>query len=152
MRCLLNIWGVMLFLRLTWVIGQCGISKDVFRPKQLWNLLVWWIYANITDLFHHSLHLLPQFLTCETCSHVRRICCIKSIASSNAHFQMHLLVLPLIRQKTFSIVRASRSRSRSFGDRLPGTVIGIGNINQKTVCLLQSRVCWWSRCATLSPA
>ena len=30
-RCLLNIWGTMLFLRLTWVIGQCGIwqvSKD----------------------------------------------------------------------------------------------------------------------------
>ena len=27
MRCLLNIWGVMLFLRLTWVIGQCGIGK-----------------------------------------------------------------------------------------------------------------------------
>ena len=27
MRCLLNIWGVMLFLRLTWVIGQCGICK-----------------------------------------------------------------------------------------------------------------------------
>ena len=24
-RCLLNIWGTMLFLRLTWVIGQCGI-------------------------------------------------------------------------------------------------------------------------------
>ena len=22
MRCLLNIWGVMLFLRLTWVVGQ----------------------------------------------------------------------------------------------------------------------------------
>ena len=27
MRCLLNIWGVMLFLRLTWVIGQCGIGE-----------------------------------------------------------------------------------------------------------------------------
>ena len=25
MRCLLNIWGTMLFLRLTWVIGQAGI-------------------------------------------------------------------------------------------------------------------------------
>ena len=24
MTCLLNIWGVMLFLRLTWVIGQAG--------------------------------------------------------------------------------------------------------------------------------
>ena len=24
MRCLLNIWGVMLFLRLTWVVGQAG--------------------------------------------------------------------------------------------------------------------------------
>ena len=27
MRCLLNIWGVMLFLRLTWVVGQAGLSK-----------------------------------------------------------------------------------------------------------------------------
>ena len=27
MPCLLNIWGVMLFLRLTWVMGQCGIGK-----------------------------------------------------------------------------------------------------------------------------
>ncbi|CAG0890209.1 unnamed protein product [Cyprideis torosa] len=26
MRCLLNIWGVMLFLRMTWVIGQAGIG------------------------------------------------------------------------------------------------------------------------------
>jgi solute carrier family 12 (sodium/potassium/chloride transporter), member 2 len=24
MRCLLNIWGVMLFLRLSWVVGQAG--------------------------------------------------------------------------------------------------------------------------------
>ncbi|XP_059080861.1 bumetanide-sensitive sodium-(potassium)-chloride cotransporter-like isoform X2 [Tigriopus californicus] len=29
MRCLLNIWGVMLFLRLTWVIGQCGILQGL---------------------------------------------------------------------------------------------------------------------------
>jgi hypothetical protein len=27
MKCLLNIWGVMLFLRLTWVIGQAGVGK-----------------------------------------------------------------------------------------------------------------------------
>lgn len=26
-RCLLNIWGVMLFLRLTWVVGEAGIGK-----------------------------------------------------------------------------------------------------------------------------
>jgi len=29
MRCLLNIWGTMLFLRLTWVIGQCGIWQGL---------------------------------------------------------------------------------------------------------------------------
>merc|ERR1711892_568766 len=29
MRCLLNIWGVMLFLRLTWVIGQAGIVQGL---------------------------------------------------------------------------------------------------------------------------
>lgn len=26
-RCLLNIWGVMLFLRLSWVVGQAGIGN-----------------------------------------------------------------------------------------------------------------------------
>ena len=30
MRCLLNIWGTMLFLRLTWVVGQAGIGKGNF--------------------------------------------------------------------------------------------------------------------------
>ena len=25
-RCLLNIWGVMLFLRLSWVVGEAGIG------------------------------------------------------------------------------------------------------------------------------
>ena len=29
MRCLLNIWGTMLFLRLTWVVGQAGIVWGV---------------------------------------------------------------------------------------------------------------------------
>ena len=29
MRCLLNIWGVMLFLRLTWVVGQGGIVQGL---------------------------------------------------------------------------------------------------------------------------
>lgn len=29
MPCLLNIWGVMLFLRLSWVVGQCGILQAV---------------------------------------------------------------------------------------------------------------------------
>ncbi|CAH1106034.1 unnamed protein product [Psylliodes chrysocephalus] len=28
-RCLLNIWGVMLFLRLTWVVGQSGIGQSI---------------------------------------------------------------------------------------------------------------------------
>lgn len=27
MRCLLNIWGVMLFLRLSWVVGQAGVGQ-----------------------------------------------------------------------------------------------------------------------------
>ena len=29
LRCLLNIWGVMLFLRLTWVVGQTGILEGL---------------------------------------------------------------------------------------------------------------------------
>ncbi|XP_050296584.1 bumetanide-sensitive sodium-(potassium)-chloride cotransporter [Anthonomus grandis grandis] len=28
-RCLLNIWGVMLFLRLSWVVGQAGIAEAI---------------------------------------------------------------------------------------------------------------------------
>ena len=28
-KCLLNIWGVMLFLRLTWVVGQAGIFESL---------------------------------------------------------------------------------------------------------------------------
>lgn len=28
-RCLLNIWGVMLFLRLAWVVGQAGVGQAV---------------------------------------------------------------------------------------------------------------------------
>jgi len=30
MKCLLNIWGVMLYLRLTWVIGQAGLVEGLF--------------------------------------------------------------------------------------------------------------------------
>lgn len=30
MRCLLNIWGVMLFLRLSWVVGQAGMFMEIF--------------------------------------------------------------------------------------------------------------------------
>ncbi|KAG8273254.1 hypothetical protein J6590_025690 [Homalodisca vitripennis] len=41
MRCLLNIWGVMLFLRLSWVIGQAGIG---------WGIAVICL-ANIVTLF-----------------------------------------------------------------------------------------------------
>lgn len=29
MRCILNIWGVMLFLRLSWVVGQAGIIEGI---------------------------------------------------------------------------------------------------------------------------
>ena len=28
-KCLLNIWGVMLFLRLTWVVGQAGLFQGL---------------------------------------------------------------------------------------------------------------------------
>lgn len=28
-RCLLNIWGVMLFLRLSWVVGQAGVIEAI---------------------------------------------------------------------------------------------------------------------------
>jgi hypothetical protein len=36
--CLLNIWGVMLFLRLSWVVAQSGISKYMrYRHKDKQN-------------------------------------------------------------------------------------------------------------------
>ena len=51
-RCLLNIWGTMLFLRLTWVIGQMGIwqvSQSITDQKKTnldtkWRKIirVWW--------------------------------------------------------------------------------------------------------------
>ena len=37
MRCLLNIWGTMLFLRLTWVVGQAGIGKGKFLVQSSWK-------------------------------------------------------------------------------------------------------------------
>lgn len=30
MRCVLNIWGVMLFLRLSWVVAQSGVVEGCF--------------------------------------------------------------------------------------------------------------------------
>ena len=29
MKCMLNIWGVMLYLRLTWVVGQAGLLEGL---------------------------------------------------------------------------------------------------------------------------
>ena len=29
MKCMLNIWGVMLYLRLTWVVGQAGLIEGL---------------------------------------------------------------------------------------------------------------------------
>ena len=40
LRCLLNIWGTMLFLRLTWVIGQAGIWQGLLVIT-LCNLVTW---------------------------------------------------------------------------------------------------------------
>jgi len=40
MRCLLNIWGTMLFLRLTWVVGQCGIWQGLLVIT-LCNVVTW---------------------------------------------------------------------------------------------------------------
>uniref|UniRef100_A0A8C2AFZ4 Solute carrier family 12 member 2 n=1 Tax=Cyprinus carpio TaxID=7962 RepID=A0A8C2AFZ4_CYPCA len=35
-RCMLNIWGVMLFIRMTWIVGQAGIGRfDFGRPCEL---------------------------------------------------------------------------------------------------------------------
>lgn len=46
MTCLLNIWGVMLFLRLTWVIGEAGLAH---------YLTIIYIFKNQADYFDVSL-------------------------------------------------------------------------------------------------
>lgn len=33
--CLLNIWGVMLFLRLSWVVAQAGMGKYIRRENSI---------------------------------------------------------------------------------------------------------------------
>ncbi|CAG9765408.1 unnamed protein product [Ceutorhynchus assimilis] len=43
-RCLLNIWGVMLFLRLSWVVGQAGIAQAILL------ILITTIVTSITAL------------------------------------------------------------------------------------------------------
>ena len=43
MRCLLNIWGTMLFLRLTWVVGQAG----------LWQVMLHCHCTDFTIDFHN---------------------------------------------------------------------------------------------------
>ena len=40
LRCLLNIWGTMLFLRLTWVVGQAGIWQGLLVIT-LCNVVTW---------------------------------------------------------------------------------------------------------------
>lgn len=47
MRCLLNIWGVMLFLRLSWVVGEAGNINYKSLKRQ----------ANITVSITHERHL-----------------------------------------------------------------------------------------------
>lgn len=41
MRCLLNIWGVMLFLRLSWVVGQAGL---------VWGLILILMTTTVTSI------------------------------------------------------------------------------------------------------
>ncbi|GFW83420.1 DUF4817 domain-containing protein [Trichonephila clavipes] len=48
-RCLLNIWGVMLFLRMGWMTGQCGINGDRFNSCQV-------IYSQFGLAIHQNDH------------------------------------------------------------------------------------------------
>jgi len=49
MRCLLNIWGVMLFLRLSWVVAQTGVGECPIVESYL------------------SIHWIPEILTLFQC-------------------------------------------------------------------------------------
>jgi solute carrier family 12 (sodium/potassium/chloride transporter), member 2 len=42
MKCMLNIWGVMLYLRLTWVVGQAGLLEGL-------SII---LIANLVPFFH----------------------------------------------------------------------------------------------------
>lgn len=44
--CLLNIWGVMLFLRLSWVVAEAGVGK-------LWSYLVKSGHQQRTDFYYY---------------------------------------------------------------------------------------------------
>lgn len=35
-RCMLNIWGVMLFIRMTWIVGQAGVGRFEYFWQFMW--------------------------------------------------------------------------------------------------------------------
>ena len=46
-RCILNIWGVILFLRLSWIVGEAGVLGKIskFCTMKIWKSgegVVWW--------------------------------------------------------------------------------------------------------------
>lgn len=58
MRCLLNIWGVMLFLRLSWVVGQAGIGKLHFSNNSiLYISKSFWIKTPFFTIHYRDEHL-----------------------------------------------------------------------------------------------
>ena len=63
MTCLLNIWGVMLFLRLTWVIGQAGESsrKHIKSQKTFSGLFFLYLGWSILGVLPTMLYLKSRY-------------------------------------------------------------------------------------------
>lgn len=53
MRCLLNIWGVMLFLRLSWVVAQTGVGlwRLLKKKKNITNIIIIIIFLYLIKYF-----------------------------------------------------------------------------------------------------
>jgi solute carrier family 12 (sodium/potassium/chloride transporter), member 2 len=60
MRCLLNIWGVMLFLRLSWVVGQAGKQIE----SQIKIFMLFHVYPTLPGILQGL--LLISITTCVT--------------------------------------------------------------------------------------
>uniref|UniRef100_A0A8C4QCR9 Solute carrier family 12 member 3 n=1 Tax=Eptatretus burgeri TaxID=7764 RepID=A0A8C4QCR9_EPTBU len=52
-RCLLNIWGVMLFLRLSWIVGQAGIGECNLGCFSSFSGFLFFFFSLFSPFFHH---------------------------------------------------------------------------------------------------
>lgn len=64
-RCLLNIWGVMLFLRLSWVVGQAGMGmfkSSCYSHNKIYSNLKYFRASNSVDINHNYCYINNSFI------------------------------------------------------------------------------------------